>query len=80
MSGMSGILYIDETAVEATTGHMLVTFKSGGDAFRFHLPAHVALSFRQSVMQDAWQVCCAPDAEVIELQRKRTQKPKAKSE
>jgi len=77
---MNGILYIDETAVEATTGHMLVTFKSGGDAFRFHLPAHVALRFRQSVMQDAWQVCCAPDAEVIELKRKRTRKPKAKSE
>ncbi|KTE77784.1 hypothetical protein [Sphingopyxis sp. A083] len=77
---MNGILYIDETAVEATTGHMLVTFKSGGDALRFHLPAHVALRFRQSVMQDAWQVCCAPDAEVIELKRKRTRKPKAKSE
>lgn len=77
---MNGILYIDETAVEASTGHMLVTFKSGGDAFRFHLPAHVALRFRQSVMQDAWQVCCAPDAEVIELKRTRTRKPKAKSE
>ena len=77
---MNGILYIDETAVEATTGHMLVTFKSGGDAFCFHLPAHVALRFRQSVMQDAWQVCCAPDAEVIELKRKPTRKPRAKSE
>ena len=77
---MNGILHIDETAVEATTGHMLVTFKSGGDAFRFHLPAHVALRFRQAVMQDAWQVCCAPDAEVIELKRRRTPKRKAKSE
>jgi hypothetical protein len=73
---MNGILHIDETAVEATTGHMLVTFKSGGDAFRFHLPAHVALRFRQAVMQDAWQVCGAPDAELIELKRTR----KAKSE
>ena len=71
---MNGILYIDETAVEATTGHMLVTFKSGGDAFRFHLPAHVALRFRQAVMQDAWQVCCAPDAEVVPLDSKRRPK------
>ena len=71
---MNGILYIDETAVEATTGHMLVTFKSGGDAFRFHLPAHVALRFRQAVMQDAWQVCCAPDAEVVALDSKRRPK------
>lgn len=77
---MSGVLYVDETAVEATTGHMLVTFKSGGDAFRFHIPAHVALRFRQAVMQDAWQVCCAPDAEVIELKRKRARKRKAKPE
>lgn len=77
---MSGVIYVEATAVEATTGHMLVTFKSGGDAFRFHLPAHLALRFRHAVMQDAWQVCCAPDSEVIELKRKRTHKPKAKSE
>lgn len=64
---MSGILYIDDASVEATSGHMLVTFKSGGDAFRFHLPAHVALRFRHTVMQDAWQVCCVPDAEVVTL-------------
>ena len=68
---MNGIHYIDETAVEATTGHMLVTFKSGGDAFRFHLPAHVALQFRQTVLRDAWQVCCSPDAEVVRLKPKR---------
>ena len=77
---MNGILHIDETAVEATTGHMLVTFKSGGDAFRFHLPAHVALRFRQAVMQDAWQVCFAPDAEVVRLQPKRKSRAKAKQE
>ena len=77
---MNGIVYIDETSVEATTGQMLVTFKSGGDAFRFHLPAQVALRFRQAVMQDAWQVCCAPVAEVIELKRKRMRAPKATSE
>ena len=77
---MNGILHIDETAVEATTGYMLVTFKSGGDAFRFHLPAHVALRFRQAVMQDAWQVCCAPDAEVVRLQPKRKSRAKAKQE
>ena len=68
---MSGVLYIDEATVEATTGHMLVTFKSGGDAFRFHLPAYVALQFRQAVLQDAWQVCCAPNAEVVRLKPKR---------
>lgn len=49
---MNGIVFVEATAVEATTGQMLVTFKSGGDAFRFHLPAHVALRFRQSVMPD----------------------------
>lgn len=77
---MNGVLYVDGAAVEATTGHMLVTFNSGGDAFRFYLPANVALKFRHSVMQDAWQVCCAPDAEVVALKRKRTRKTKAKSE
>jgi hypothetical protein len=53
---------------------MLVTFESGGDAFRFHLPAHVALMFRHAVMQDAWQVCCAPDAEVVPLKPKASRK------
>ncbi len=75
---MSGIIYVEAAAVEATTGHMLVTFKSGGDAFRFHLPAHLALRFRHAVMKDAWQVCCAPDAAVIELKPKRARKHKAK--
>jgi len=64
---MSGILYIDDTAVEATTGHMLITLKSGGEDFRFHLPDHIALRFRQAVLRDTWQVCCAPDAEVVPL-------------
>ena len=68
---MSGVLYIEEAAVEATTGHMLVTFKSGGDAFRFHLPAHVALKFRHVIMRDAWQVCCAPDADVVKFRSRR---------
>jgi hypothetical protein len=71
---MNGVLYIEEAAVEATTGHMLVTFKSGGDAFRFHLPAYVALMFRQKIMRDAWQVCCVPDAEVVKLKPKRQRK------
>ena len=62
---MSGILYIEAASVEATTGQMLVTFKSGGEDFRFHLPANVALLFRQRVMEDGWQVCCAPDASAL---------------
>ena len=73
---MTGILYIDEASVQATTGHMLVKFKSGGDEFRFHLPASVALLFRQRVMADAWQVCCAPDAEVVPFRSKRKLKEK----
>lgn len=73
---MNGILHVDDTRVEATTGHMLVTFTSGGDAFRFRLPASVALLFRQAVMRDAWQVCCAPDAEVVRIARKRPRKGK----
>ncbi len=77
---MSGVLYVDETAVEPTTGHILLSFKSGGNAIRFHIPAHVTLQFRQAVMQGAWQVCCAPDSEVIELKRKRAHKRKAKPE
>lgn len=74
---MSGILYIDGAEVEATTGHMLVTFKSGGEAFRFHLPANVALRFRHKVMKDAWKVCCAPDAEVVRLKPKRKRRSDA---
>lgn len=64
---MNGILYIDEATADATTGHMLVTFKSGGESFRFHLPGNVALKFRRTIVQDTWQVCCAPDAEVVPL-------------
>ena len=77
---MSCVIYVEETALEASTWHMLVTFKSGGDALRFHLPAHLALRFRHAVMKDAWQVCCAPGAEVIEVKPKRTRKHKASSE
>lgn len=73
---MSGILYVEQTAVEAKTGHMLVTFKSGEDAFQFHLPGNVALAFRHAVIRDAWQVCCAPDAEVVQLDHKRNRKGK----
>ena len=65
------IAYVEGFAVEATTGHMLVTFESGGEAFKFHLPANVALRFREKVMRDAWQVCCAPDAQVVKFKRKR---------
>lgn len=64
---MSGIIYAEAAEVEATTGHMLVTFKSGGDTFRFHIPAYVALKFRHVIMRDGWQVCCAPDAEVVKF-------------
>ena len=68
---MSGILYIDGAAVEVTSGQMLVTFTSGGEDFRLHLPAHIALKFRQRIMTDAWQVCCAPDAEVVPIKPER---------
>lgn len=68
---MSGILYVEGAAVEATTGHMLVTFKSGDDTLRFHLPGHVALKFRHIIMRDAWQVCCAPGADVVKFRSKR---------
>lgn len=68
---MSGVLYIEAASVEATSGQMLVTFKSGGEDFRFHLPANVALKFRQKVMTDGWQVCCAPDAEVVSIRAAR---------
>lgn len=67
---MSGVFYVEAADVEATTGHMLVTFKSGGDAFRFRLPGDVALKFRHAVMRDAWQVCCAPSAAVVQLKPK----------
>ena len=68
---MSGVLYIEAASVEATSGQMLVTFTSGGEDFRFHLPAHVALKFRQKIMADGWQVCCAPDAEVVPIKPPR---------
>ena len=71
---MKGVILIDRAIVEATTGHMLVTFESGGDTFRFHLPGHIALAFRETVMRDAWQVCCTPDAEVVAINPK--QEPK----
>lgn len=71
---MSGVVYVDEAKAEATTGRMVITFNSGGDLFRFHLPAHVALRFRQAIMRDAWQVCCAPDADVVPLKPKRKRK------
>lgn len=64
---MAGIIHVDDAIVEATSGHMLVTFQSGGDAFRFRLPANVGLEFRHLVMRDAWQVACAPNAEVVSL-------------
>ena len=71
---MNAILYVKDAAVEATTGQMLVTFNSGGELFRFHLPAHIALKFRQVIIKDAWQVCCAPDADVVQLKPKQRRK------
>ena len=68
---MAGILFVEDSAVEATSGQMLITFKSGGENFRFHLPAHIALRFRQKIMADGWQVCCAPNAEVVPFKPKR---------
>ena len=68
---MSGILYIEKATVEATTGQMLLTLTSGGEDFRFHLPAHIGLMFRQSIIEDAWQVCCAPDASVVPIRPTR---------
>lgn len=64
------IAYVDAFEVEATSGRMLVTFKSGNDELRFHIPAHLALRFRHRVIEDAWQVCCAPNAEVVKFKRK----------
>lgn len=64
---MAGILYVEEAAVEATSGKMLVTFTSGGDAFRFHLAPHIALKFRETITRDGWQVLCASDAQVTPL-------------
>jgi hypothetical protein len=69
---MSGVLYTEAAAINATSGHMLVTLTSGGEDFRFHLPAHVALKFRQRIMTDGWQVCCAPDAETVSLAARRS--------
>ena len=71
---MTGILYIEAAAVEATSGRMLLTLTSGGEAFRFHLPANVAIRFRQTIMEDGWQVLCAPNAEVVPFRRKRRRK------
>jgi hypothetical protein len=68
---MSGVLYIEAASVEATSGQMLVTFTSGGEDFRFHLPPHVAIKFRQKIIADGWQVCCAPDAEVVPIRPAR---------
>jgi hypothetical protein len=68
---MAGILFVEDATVEATTGQMLLTFTSGGEDFRFHLPAHIAIRFRQKVMADGWQVVCAPSAEVVTFKRKR---------
>lgn len=76
---MAGIIHTDTVNVEATSGHMLVSFTSGGDEFRFHLPKHVAIHLREKVMRDGWQVLCAPDAEVVSLAaRKARQRREAR--
>ena len=43
---MAGILFVEGAAVEATSGKMLLTFTSGGEDFRFHLSANVAIRVR----------------------------------
>lgn len=68
---MAGVIHVDGATVEASSGHMLVTFESGGDAFRFMLPKDVGVSFRTKLMLDAWQVLCFPDAEVVSLAARR---------
>ena len=67
---LAGILFAEDSAVEATSGQMLITLTSGGENFRFHLPAHIALRFRQKIMTDGWQVLCAPNPEVVPFKRK----------
>lgn len=68
---MAGIIHVDGTTVEATSGQMLVTFESGGEAFRFILPKDVGVGFRTKLLVDAWQVLCFPDAEVVSLAARR---------
>ena len=75
---MSGVLYVEDASVQANSGHMLVTFKSGGDAFRFHLPAHVGVKLREVIMRDGWQVLCAPDAETVSLAARRARAKREK--
>lgn len=74
---MAGILFIEDTAVEATSGQMLITLKSGGEDFRFHLSANVALRFRQKILADGWQVLCAPNAKVVPFKPKRQKRGRA---
>lgn len=66
---MQGIIFVEDAKVEATTGHMRITFRSGDAAFEFYLPGPVALMLRETVMKHAWQVCCAPDAEVVKFSK-----------
>ena len=66
---MTGILFVEGAAVEATSGQMLLTFTSGGEDFRFHLPANLAIRFREKILADGWQVLCAPNAEVVPFTR-----------
>ena len=66
---MTGVLYIDAASIESTSGKMLITFTSGGDDFRFHLSANVAIRFREMIVRDGWQVLCAPNAEVVQFTR-----------
>ena len=71
---MAGILFVEGAAVEATSGQMLLTLTSGGEDFRFHLPANVAIRFREMILVDGWQVLCAPNAEVVPFRPKRRRK------
>ncbi len=74
---MNGIVFVESATTKATAGHMLLTFKSGGDAFRFHLPAHLALVFAHAMVRDACQNCGAPGADIIKFSPKNKRKSRS---
>ena len=64
---MNGIVFVESAEVEAATDHMLLTFESGDDKFRFRLSRHLARRFRHDVQRNGWAVDCAPDCEVLPI-------------
>jgi hypothetical protein len=74
------ITYVDGAAVEASSGRMLLTLMSGGDKLQFHIPAHIALTLRHTIMRDGWQVHCAPNAETVSLAAVRARKRREKKQ